>query len=659
MGSVKFKLSLSDVNDYYFEQDEEVSLRPSSDNEIKKVQLKGKSAGDIEKAVEDSLKPFGLMNDISLVYGWLCGIAKGAVEDYVDRTDADENALKKIYVPGGKAQNLISASFEKVKGEWYVREVELDGSAMGAEQKADLAEATNAEIVRNELAKHRLDESAIKMFLRGVSLEDFVDMTYSDLLQYSLRKKLVKNGDLSRQKSGKTRIKYLAEKREQYFLSGKALKDMNGAVLIQNSLTEWLIKVIGNIAEGKKKRIQTDAVKRQKRAQLNADIALKKAETVRRINKETQALLSTFRKLASSRTTFNPSATSVRAGAKPLNIPSLSAADIKSALGANTLLVRSPKQTAAQNRGGTRTAEVSFTGQPEGVMERFDFYRFTPLIVSACQTIKGKFDLMNGCIMMAAYFQILVSNTPIDEDYEYQVEEISTYKKKTDRVKEGRITQIKTSIKTKHHKADKVSVRGDWVLTFRGKTFKAFDSEPEKDSIQMSPDLFFGEEYFDKGVDTTSMIKMAEIIMDATGKDFDEKRFEEMENEKLDPTLCVTNINPRWQILETGGYNRNPATLSPSKGTKYGLEHGTNAGFAYQAPRGFIRLTNALWSELSETGKWADIVQAFVSGKQNKVSSMISLDVKDTSSPLVRKLMKRDRNIGKAGFARRETGGNR
>lgn len=662
MGSVRFKLSLTDVNDYYFEQDEEVSLRPSSGNEIKKISLKGKNASGIEKALESSLKPFGPMNDAGLVYGWLCGIVGSSVEDYVDRTDADESALKKIYVPGGKAQNLISASFERVKGEWYVREVELDGSAMGTEQKEDLAEASNAELVRNELAKYRLDESAIKMFLRGVSLEDFVDMTYSDLLQHSLRKNLVKNGDSFRTKSGKARIKYSAddiEKREKYFLSGKPLKDATGAVLIQSSLVEWLIKVIENIAEGKKKRIQTDAIKRQKRAQLNADIALRKAETIKRINKETKALMATFSKLSSARQTFNPSVMNVRAGAKPLNIPSLSEVDIKNALGANALLIRSPKQTEPQAAAGTRTAEVSFSGQPKSVTERFDFYRFTPLIVSACQTIKGKFDLMNGCIMMAAYFQILVSNTPIDEDYEYQAEEISTYKKKTDRMKEGRITQIKTSIKTKHHAADKVSVRGDWVLTFRGKTFKAFDSEPEKGSVQVSPDSYFSEEYFDKGVDTGSMMKMAEAIMDATGKDFDEKRLEELEKERLDPTQCVTNINPRWQVLETGGYNRNPATLSPRKGTKYGLEHGTKNGFTYQAPHGFIRLTNALWSELSETGKWADIVQAFVSGKQYKVKSLISLDVKDTSSPLVRKLMKRDRSIGKAGFARGEIGGNK
>lgn len=55
--------------------------------------------------------------------------------------------------------------------------------------------------------------------------------------------------------------------------------------------------------------------------------------------------------------------------------------------------------------------------------------------------------------------------------------------------------------------------------------------------------------------------------------------------------------------------------------------------------------------------KFHHTAQAFMTGKQDEVKSFVNLDVKDTSSPLVKKLMKRDRNIGKAGFSQKEIGG--
>lgn len=655
----------------------------------KAVSLKGKTWQSIRAALKDFEPREGSLQ----IEKWAVEIIEDAVDSYTFQNDLDyDNTLENFLDNNRHLKNIDSIELVYTDEQWFISGIKL-GKIEKIEAKHDVDTAVvleensseNLKKIKKLMKDFKITEKMVKIFIGGLSIEEFCQQTYDDInFNYYREKKRDENIKKGIKGNRQLRLSRNADeeidnrkKKEAYHsgikvqtdfdaiddnysaeLKRKAIQGERGA-LVEEDLSAWLLKVIENVAEGKKKRIQTDAIKRQRRAKLNADLALKKAETVKRINQQTRALMATFTKLAPTRTTLNPSVMSVRTGAKPLSLPSLNAADIKDALGADTLLVRSLKQSETKENGGTKkmSAEVSFTVQPKKETDMYDFYRFTPLIVSACQTIKGKFDLMYGCIMMAAYFQILAANTPIDEDYTFKVEELSAYKKKTDRVKEGRITQIKTYIKTKRHEADRVSVRGDWVLSFRGKTFKAFDSEPEEGSVHVSPDVYFGEEFFDKGVDTASMMRMAEIIMDATGKDFNVKQLGEMEKEMLDPTQCVTNINPRWQILETGGYNRNPAALSPRKGTKYGLEHGTKGGFTYQAPRGFVRLTNALWSELSETGKWADIVQSFVSGKQNKVRSMISLDVKDTSSPLVKRLMKRDRSIGRAGFAQREIGG--
>lgn len=676
MGAVKFKLSLADINDYYFEEDEEISLRAGSKNEKREVSLKGLSGDAVKTAVERKLSPFGPENDAGLVYGWLCGITKAAAENYVDMTgSSDEKKIVGNFVEKGQVKNLISAVFERVGGEWYVRDLDIDVSSLGDMQGEDLSDADTATLIRNELKKHRLTEKNIKVFLRGLTLEEFVDMTYDELQKHTNRKYKVKNGSHYRTKTGKKRIKYdsTIRLRRASYIAGEQkekplVSETTGRALIDESLVGWLLKVIERIAEGREKKKATDAARREAAARLEGDIAAKRKAVVREIERQSDILMRTFGNLKGEGfSPLNPGVMNIRTAKKPLSIPSLSADGVREALGADALVVRAP---AAEKKTGKKTMEasVTYSGAEKNGAQGIRLYRFAPLVVSACQTVKGKFDLMHGCIMMAAYFQILVSNTPVDEDYVFLEERLSSYKRKTDRGlvrtdrKTGAVepkgqTQLSTYIAKRKHTADKVSVRGDWVLNFRGKTFKAYDSEPEKGSLDVSPDVYFGEELFDRGVDTGSIMRIAEMIMDATGRELSGRKLAELEAERLDPTKCVTNVNPRWQILETGGYTRNPSTKSPRKGSRYGLEHGTRAGFTYQAPKGFVRLTNALWSSLAETGKWADIAVSFMEGRQDEVRSLLSLDASDTSSPLVRKLARRDRNIGRAGFSARELEG--
>lgn len=671
MSGVKFKITLSNILDYYFDENVDVLLSGKDKSKLKKISLKGKKGSSIEKALEE----YG-----GNIAEWTGGIIYNAVEDYAFGNDFDLDDSLKPFVKenGGKyipAGNINSVTLENEDGEWFVRDVDLDFSKMEMTRAGDFGQNAkeDTERIRKELGNYKLTEKDIKMFLRGLTLEQFAAATYEELQNHTNRKYVVGDGESYRSKSGKKKNKDAAgikDRRISYITGGLKKKpvmaqDVDKA-LITVSPADWLMEVIKRVAGGKEKRKITDERKREAAAKLEADLAAKRKAAVQEINRQSDLLMKTFQKLRGAGfSPFNPGVMNIRTAKKPLNIPSLSEESVRKALGADTLIVWTPE---TREKAEKRTATVTYSGAGKSGGQGIRFYRFAPVVVSACQTIKGKFDLMYGCVMMAAYFQILVSNTPVDEDYVFLQERLSTYTRKTDRgltktdrktgtVEPKKQTQLSTYITRRKHTADKVSVRGDWILTFRGKTFKAYDSEPEQGSLDVSADVYFGEEFFDRGVDTESIMRIAEMIMDATGRDFDSKRLVELEAEKLDPSLCVTNVNPRWQILETGGYTRNPSTKSPRKGSKYGLEHGTKAGFTYQAPKGFVRLTNALWSSLAETGKWADIAVSFIEGRQDEARSLISLDAKDTSSPLVRKLMRRDRNIGRAGFSSREIKG--
>jgi hypothetical protein len=258
---------------------------------------------------------------------------------------------------------------------------------------------------------------------------------------------------------------------------------------------------------------------------------------------------------------------------------------------------------------------------------------------------------------VAKYFQILVANTPMDDEYKYKdfndptnvyseeqrarkafirkkLEELRTKpkKKKTqeDYKKEAFLLdkldsfyeQDKTNkmgIVTRTHKPDNDYVRGDWVLTFRGVRFKAFQTSRSTDA-----DVYFSKEDFERVDDFNSIVKIAKIIQDNT------------KDGVIGGGFKVINNNPRAAMLEYGGYESDNS--GPYVGTKYGLKHGVNDNYVWQAPKGFYRLTNAMWNDIAKevkTGKYQSHIHKWIT------ADLSNFSVSDVDSEMVKKLLKK------------------
>ncbi len=254
-----------------------------------------------------------------------------------------------------------------------------------------------------------------------------------------------------------------------------------------------------------------------------------------------------------------------------------------------------------------------------------------------------KFDTYYGCLIAATFFQILVSNTPIDEDYTYtrlrkikrrdrhikftQDNNGTKFLRNAKDIADEILSKEKIEIREEpaFHKADKKEVRGDWVLTFRDKNIKAYETEPERYADTMKIDITLKREYFEKKSDEESISKIANILHEITKDD---------EKNNLSLKFSYNNLNPRWKILELGGYS--PIKEGePRKGAKYGLLHGVKNGFVYQAPKGFIRIVESLWNMTVNSGRWHGYISRFLNHKNNK------LDVSDLESPTMKKLFQK------------------
>ena len=226
------------------------------------------------------------------------------------------------------------------------------------------------------------------------------------------------------------------------------------------------------------------------------------------------------------------------------------------------------------------------------------------------------YDLKIGCMLEAIYFQTLVSNTPIDEDYRYHKKVLKRTRRRVSASKTKNplnITEVKTKEEMIHeagvdihyelskkeylHEADQESVQGDWCLRFRGKLFKAYESKPNPNSDKASGGyICMKREWFEIPDDKASQEAIADFLYKNTGDT--DKNGNPLEN---DVRLNVFNINPRWQQLEYGWYEA-PDTMSESSrrvGSRY---HGIRNGFSYQAPYGFKRLTDAMWNITLQSG---------------------------------------------------------
>lgn len=266
-----------------------------------------------------------------------------------------------------------------------------------------------------------------------------------------------------------------------------------------------------------------------------------------------------------------------------------------------------------------------------------------------------RFNRLYGCIIAATFFQLLVSNTPIDEPYVFtrrvkrkkknwvkirllNGQGINARARSAEDLAEEMLSMPKiVYYNTREtHTPDEKSVRADWVLTFRGKNFKAWDSEQEDYSEQVNIDGYMKPEWFENKGDQWSINEIAEFLVDHT----DEYNF--------DLNFEYNNLNPRWEILEKGGYTTNS---NPKVGSRYGFEHGVTNGFSYQAPKGFIRIIEAYWNMTIESGRWNGHVSNFI----NK-TKRTTLDVSNVYSDLMQEIQDYDHFIGDKYFTSLEIG---
>jgi hypothetical protein len=258
---------------------------------------------------------------------------------------------------------------------------------------------------------------------------------------------------------------------------------------------------------------------------------------------------------------------------------------------------------------------------------------------------------------VAKYFQILVANTPMDDEYKYKdfndptnvyseeqrarkafirkkLEELRTKPKKKKTQKDydreyflqdkletfyEQDRENKMGIVTRTHKPDKDYVRGDWILTFRGVRFKAFET-----ARGTSADVYFSMDDFKVVDDFKSITKIAQIIQEKT------------KDGVIGGGFKVSNDNPRAAMLEYGGYDADDS--GPFVGTKYGHKHGVNDSHVWQAPKGFYRLTNALWNDIAKdtkTGRYQSYIRKWIN------ADLSNFSVADIDGAEVKKLLKK------------------
>lgn len=245
---------------------------------------------------------------------------------------------------------------------------------------------------------------------------------------------------------------------------------------------------------------------------------------------------------------------------------------------------------------------------------------------------KYKSDIAYGCIYAAIKFFMYVTNTPKDEDYEYWVtipaheerkKKRARYKTKSGKLRpeeevlaemQETVMVPERKVKRKHFK-DEHYVRGDWMMTFRGCIVKAFNTEAEPGSSSVTYDYQFSEEDFelDNSFITlegalereSKILKIANKLMELTEDagyepELDKNGIPVYNSESF--SCPCTNVNPRWAQLEFGWYkykDSDPSERTGIDGAPLKYKHGLKSGYSYQAPKGFIGVTNFMLEKLT------------------------------------------------------------
>ena len=252
--------------------------------------------------------------------------------------------------------------------------------------------------------------------------------------------------------------------------------------------------------------------------------------------------------------------------------------------------------------------------------------KLTSALIPAKFVKKGIIDEYYGAVIAATYFQMLVSNTPIDEEYSYFEKRIhyGTSKIKLPETMEDydeadidkQLENNKKVYLVEHtHVPDKEFIRDFWVLHYKGVEFYSKD---------------YDKRLFEKKSDMKSAHIIAIDIYDRT---------KNLENKNVD--FYAENTNWRYNMLEYGGYTRDGET---SIGSKYGYEHGVKNKHSYQAPYGMKRLVDGLWNILVTSGRHYGYVSEFLNKNRNK------LDVSKIESKIVKMITTDYPEIKQVGF---------
>ena len=234
------------------------------------------------------------------------------------------------------------------------------------------------------------------------------------------------------------------------------------------------------------------------------------------------------------------------------------------------------------------------------------------------QILKNNYGNMRAAI----FFQLLISNTPVDERYHYEETRVyikkGKYKKtetekgiKFERDAEDILSDMVQGAKKvtytieREHIPDDERVRDYWEFKYKGITFSMLDSD------------FQGhDEWFMKPGDLNSIQKVAEVFT---------KRVKTSKVKGINFTY--TNTHPRWERLEYGYYKKDSG---PWQGEgKFQREHGVKDHFTYQAPKGWIRLIEAQWNQILETGQDSNILAAVINAEGFNAATVSDEIIKD------------------------------
>lgn len=250
-----------------------------------------------------------------------------------------------------------------------------------------------------------------------------------------------------------------------------------------------------------------------------------------------------------------------------------------------------------------------------------------------------------GTVVAATFFQLLISNTPVDEEYYYD-EYRNIYEhdevKLTKKIKnaDGQIVEvprdsaevladkvdsfkIKTVKKYRRlHKPDDDYVRDCWEFNFKGEVFKPTE---------------FPKELFEVPGDYKSIEQLAFKFQERVAK-----------SKIKSINWTYRNTHKRWMQLEYGGYMTPKSEKKLGIGgkyhsAKYSRYHGVSEhGYSYMAPAGFLRLIEAQWNILTTNGMDINILREFLNHAGFKVQ--------DVTKEVISELQREEPSIGRRGF---------